>query len=40
MEKDAGGFIKDYFCSIAKSLPGREASQEHEDHTLLYVEVM
>ena len=40
MEKDVGSFIKDDSCTIAKSLLGREASQEHEDHAFLYAEVM
>ena len=40
IEKGGGGFIKDDSCTIAKSLLGCEASQEHENHVFLYVEVM
>ena len=40
MEKDVGDFIKDYSCTIAKSMLGREVSLEHENHAFLYVDVM
>ena len=35
MEKDVGGFIKDYYFTIVRSLLGCEASQEHEDIAFL-----
>ena len=40
IEKDVGGLIKDESCIIATSFVGYEASQEHEDHASLQVEVM
>ena len=40
IEKDVGGFTKDYSCAIEKSMLGREASQEHEDYAFPYAELM
>ena len=40
MEKDVCSFIKDDSCIIARAMLELEASNEHEDHDFLYVEVM
>ena len=40
MEKDVCGFNKEDSSTIAKSMLGCEVSHEHDDHAILYVEVM